>query len=240
MPADRTIPATEAREALRERLVGALASLAYVVWGPGRGFDQPEGRSPDGVTWAVPSKVRALLDEAAALPDSGERPGLPNTETWDALTGLLIAVDNAALSALADAEDGAEEPEWQTRLWDAADEARAVRDRVQVGTLVALATPARDAQPAEERLDMAWAAAEAALPDGWDLMVGHTSECRYCPGWWATASKRLKDPPHYPQVVSSETGRPRGEHHDPTPAAALRALVIALARQADRGPDHAP
>jgi hypothetical protein len=53
-------------ERLRAALAGALADLAYIVWGPGRGFDQPEGsRSPDGVTWTVPSKVRALLDEAA-------------------------------------------------------------------------------------------------------------------------------------------------------------------------------
>lgn len=78
-------PASIAPEAegLRAALAGALADLAYIVWGPGRGFDQPEhGRSPDGATWAVPSKVRALLDRAAAssppldvaLPEREPRP----------------------------------------------------------------------------------------------------------------------------------------------------------------------
>lgn len=77
-------------------------------------------------------------------------------------------------------------------------------------------------------LDPAWAEAEAALPEGYDLVVGHTSECRFCAGWWATASKRNTEPPYYPHIVSSETDRPRGEHHDPTPADALRALAVAL------------
>lgn len=78
-------------------------------------------------------------------------------------------------------------------------------------------------------LDAAWAEAEAALPEGWDLMVGHTTECRFCPGWWATASKRPDEPPHYLKVISSENARLRGEHHDATPAAALRALAARLA-----------
>lgn len=75
-------------------------------------------------------------------------------------------------------------------------------------------------------IDAALAEAVAALPEGWDLLVGHTSECKLCAGWWATASKR--QPPEYPLVVSSEHGRPRGEHHDATPAAALRALAAKL------------
>jgi len=75
----------------------------------------------------------------------------------------------------------------------------------------------------DDCLHCAFDAAEAALPEGYDLMVGHTSECQFCVGWWATASARLKEPPYYPKVISSETGRPRGEHHDSTPAAALLA-----------------
>lgn len=80
---------------------------------------------------AIPECSPAIL---AALSADGWRVEREE-DVWDALTGLLIAVDNAALSALVDVEDGAEEPEWQTRLWDAADEARTVRDRVQDAAL---------------------------------------------------------------------------------------------------------
>lgn len=55
------------------RLAGALASFAYVTFGPGRGFDQPEGsRTSDGITWMRPSVIRALLDEYAATSGPAE------------------------------------------------------------------------------------------------------------------------------------------------------------------------
>jgi hypothetical protein len=64
--AGRAEPTPSLRAALADDLAGALASLAYVTWGPGRGFDQPEGsQAPDGLTWVSPSKIRALLDRAA-------------------------------------------------------------------------------------------------------------------------------------------------------------------------------
>lgn len=78
-------------------------------------------------------------------------------------------------------------------------------------------------------LDAAWARAEAAVAEwGGDMMVGHTTECPFCAGWWATASKRDYAVHLFPIIVSSEHGRPRGEHHDSTPAAALDALRAAL------------
>ena len=80
-----------------------------------------------------------------------------------------------------------------------------------------------------DTLDEAWKAAEAAVRAwGGTLLVGETDECRYCPGWWATASKRDPDTRYPIVIVSSETGRTRGEHHDPTPIAALDALTAAL------------
>lgn len=83
----------------------------------------------------------------------------------------------------------------------------------------------RAAQPAP--LDGLGAAQEIAGRWGGTIMVGFTDECQFCSGWWATASKR--DPEQrYPIILSSETGRPRGEHHGETPAAAIAVLVAAL------------
>lgn len=77
-------------------------------------------------------------------------------------------------------------------------------------------------------IDSALVEAQARLPSKeWTLLVGQTIECPFCPGWWATASTR--DPEtRYPIIVTSESGRPRGEHHDPNPAAALRELTNRL------------
>lgn len=62
-------------------------------------------------------------------------------------------------------------------------------------------------------LDTAWAAAEKALPEGWDLELGTYHDDRY----WAAA--------YGPEVAG------RHAHEDgfgPTPVAALEALVTAL------------
>ncbi len=109
----------------------------------------------------------------------------------------------------------------------------------QRGRLIALAeyiqTLPRRAEVAAQALsappDEGLREMQAALPSGYALMVGYTRECRFCDGWWATASAR--DPI---RVISSETGRPRGEHHDATPAQAIAELRRALAaneRQTD-------
>lgn len=76
---------------------------------------------------------------------------------------------------------------------------------------------------------------QAELPEGWSVLVGYTVECSFCAGWWATASKRLEEPPYYPKVVSSETRRPRGQHHDTTLGDALRHLHAALAAEGIAG-----
>jgi len=71
-----------------------------------------------------PYPYKSRLEEAEAiLAELG-----PDETLRNGFLGLLIAVDNASFSALAEAEDGSPEPEWQTDLWDSADEARRVLD----------------------------------------------------------------------------------------------------------------
>lgn len=91
-----------------------------------------------------------------------------------------------------------------------------------------------------DSLEAAWDETTSALPEGYSLMVGHTTECKSCSGWWATASKRLEEPPYYPHIISSEHDRPRGEHHDATPAAALRALTARVLRYTSLKPARTP
>lgn len=89
---------------------------------------------------------------------------------------------------------------------------------------------ARATADGDLELGAAWGAAAAALPAGFTLMVGQTDQCQFCSGWWATASKRVPKDEGWVRIVTSESGRPRGEHHDATPAAALRELTARLPR----------
>jgi len=106
---------------LRSRLVRDFASAFIGI----RGAHNPKPGEPcawcllaaeQAAEAVVTTGILATLD-ALRTPEPGLR---------EAAMGLLIAVDNAALEALMDAEDGSAEPEWQTRLWDAADSARVV------------------------------------------------------------------------------------------------------------------
>jgi hypothetical protein len=105
---------------------------------------------------------------------------------------------------------------------DANDSARAILEALPDGWRLT-----RDAS-AEPTLDQAWREAEAALP-GWELMLGRALDCRSCLGYWATARWAGDvDGSRHIEVVSSEDNRPRGQHHDPTPTAALKALTEKL------------
>lgn len=70
---------------------------------------------------------------------------------------------------------------------------------------------------ADAPLDVAWAAAEAALPEGWSLLIGEQRR-QGQPGWWATAIG----------AALGSSVRPEAPAYFPTPAAALLALAARL------------
>jgi hypothetical protein len=76
-------------------------------------------------------------------------------------------------------------------------------------------------------LTEAWAAAEAALPDGWDDILLMKTDRHGTPGYAATASQPRGEGGAYRIVSTTADGR----KPDPTPAAALQALAARL-----RGP----
>jgi hypothetical protein len=74
---------------------------------------------------------------------------------------------------------------------------------------------------AGEPLDAAWSAVTAAMPEGWELLVGQEGD-----GWWATATEPRDPVTHAYRILSTTSNR---RPTDPTPAGALRHLAVMLA-----------